>query len=44
MADAKNKPLPFRGGVEVGLSAQLSLLGAQTRAPTPYPSPEGEGL
>jgi len=41
----RTKPLPFRGGVRVGpVQPRKSLLGAQTRAPTPYPSPEGEGL
>jgi hypothetical protein len=40
MGAAKAKPLPFRGGVGVG----QSLLGEQTLALTPHPSPEGEGL
>jgi hypothetical protein len=40
-----SKPLPFRGGVGVGpVRLRKSLLGAQTRASTPSPSPEGEGL
>ncbi len=35
-----NKPLPFRGGVGVGLSiSHKSLLGEQTLAPTPPPLP-----
>jgi len=42
--ELKLEPLTFRGGVGVGLSKPLSLLGAQTRAPTPNPSPEGKGL
>jgi spore maturation protein CgeB len=37
---ASLKPLPFRGGVGVGQSH----MGEQTLAPTPNPSPEGEGL
>jgi hypothetical protein len=40
MGKMKDKPLPFRGGVGVG----QSLSGEQTLAPTPFPSPEGEGL
>jgi len=40
---ADQKPLSFRGGVGVGESG-TSLLGAQTRAPTPIPSLEREGL
>ncbi len=38
------KPLPFRGGVEVGSVGRKESLGSQTLAPTPFPSPEGEGL
>ena len=37
---AKEKPLPFRGGVGVGAIDQAQDLG---HAPTPSPSPEGEG-
>ena len=39
LADAK--PLPFRGGVGVGLVSQTQ---HSLTAPTPSPSPEGEGL
>ena len=35
------KPLPFRGGVGVG---RVESFGSQTLAPTPFSSPEGEGL
>lgn len=35
------KPLPFRGGVGVGAILLTQRLG---HAPTPHPSPEGEGL
>ncbi len=38
------KPLPFRGGVGVGTVGAHESLGSQTLAPTPNPSPEGEGL
>jgi hypothetical protein len=34
----KVKPLPFRGGVGVGLRSPYAML----TAPTPIPSPEGE--
>jgi hypothetical protein len=35
------KPLPFRGGVGVGLR---NMRRTSWIAPTPHPSPEGEGL
>ena len=34
------KPLPFRGGVGVGL---VPFIAGLRTAPTPVPSPEGEG-
>ena len=37
---AQHKPLPFRGGVGVGPVGFCAIL----TAPTPVPSPEGEGL
>jgi hypothetical protein len=40
MAAMAFKPLPFRGGVGVGAFPNRS---ASRRAPTPIPSPEGEG-
>ncbi len=41
MTDQQNKkPLPFRGGVGVGLVTPRRIGGT---APTPGPSPEGEG-
>ncbi len=40
---AEGKPLPFRGGVGVGPVRTAKALG-QPAAPTPYPSPAGEGL
>jgi len=36
----QEKPLPFRGGVGVGAILPRSTL---SEAPTPGPSPEGEG-
>jgi hypothetical protein len=38
------KPLPFRGGVGVGTVNAHESSGSQTLAPTPFPSPKGEGL
>jgi DNA polymerase-1 len=38
------KPLPFKGGVGVGTVSTDESPGSQTHAPTPFPSPEGEGL
>jgi iron complex transport system substrate-binding protein len=38
------KPLPFRGGVRVGSVSAEESSGSRTLAPTPFPSPEGEGL
>ncbi len=40
----EKKPLPFRGGVGVGTVKAHESLGSRTLAPTPSPSPRGEGL
>jgi hypothetical protein len=37
------KPLPFRGGVGAGTVNAHEPFGSRTLAPTPFPSPEGEG-
>ncbi len=40
---ARDKPLPFRGGVGVGVVRYIQRCVLPT-GPTPNPSPEGEGL